>query len=92
VLVELGRVAEGVKQLHETMRQLHDPVSKACSACALVVGEIRAGDVDLARDCQDMARLLDTRWPALARAEREVARAAGPCASPGLPWTAASGA
>jgi tetratricopeptide (TPR) repeat protein len=61
VLVELGRINEGVAMLRNAMDEHEDNANKAIAACHLAIAEERRGNVPEARASWAMARQFDPK-------------------------------
>lgn len=69
VLVAMGRFAEGLSLLRESMSQAELANHKAQNACLIAEAESRCGNRVAARNYLEEARKLDPRCPLLPRAE-----------------------
>jgi tetratricopeptide (TPR) repeat protein len=72
VLVELGRLDEGVRLLREAMGKLKDAPSRAVNACHLAVAEHRAGHAAESRRYYQLAWKLDPKCYLLEQTARMV--------------------
>lgn len=61
VLVELGRLEEGIALLKKSMAGHAEKQGKALNACHIAIGELRRGDLDSARAHFAIAKTLDPR-------------------------------
>jgi hypothetical protein len=71
VLVELGRLEEGISLLTAGNDQSEDPRSQATSECFLAIGRARQGNRDQGRGHLERARKLDPDCSVIPRAQRE---------------------
>lgn len=71
VLVEMGRLDEGLELLRNAMQSSTDGASKALIACHIAIGEARKGNRREALCSLDAARILDPSCFLLPRAARE---------------------
>jgi tetratricopeptide (TPR) repeat protein len=75
VLVELGRLDEGMALLQQALQDHQDIEAKATCACFLALGKIRQGCVQEARTYLETARQLDPDCDALEKVLKELAGA-----------------
>jgi hypothetical protein len=73
VLIELGRVDEGLTLVSSAMQTHVDADKKALNACYLVIGYARKGDLNEAKRYRDIAETLDRDCMLLPRADAELA-------------------
>ena len=74
VLIELGRIDEGVELLGQAFDGNMTKQNKAFNACYLALAMSRKGDEGEATRFLEKARRLDSTCPLIGRVEREVAR------------------
>lgn len=87
VLVELGRLEEGIALLKKSMALHAEKQGKALNACHIAFGEMRRGDLNAARAHLAIARTLDRQCFLLPEVEAQL-RAASPVDPMG--WQTAS--
>ncbi|EEF60923.1 M50 family metallopeptidase [Pedosphaera parvula] len=69
VLVEMGRLNEGIALLKEAMEKHSDNESKAGDACHIAIAEKRRGNLEECKRFTDLARTLDPKCTLLKRVE-----------------------
>jgi hypothetical protein len=72
VLVELGRLDEGIALLRESLEKHKDPYGRAANACHLAIGESRRGDLEMAKRYYQLARKLDSGNYLLERVDKAI--------------------
>jgi hypothetical protein len=73
VLVELGRIDEGLVLLKEAMEQNDDRQSKATNACHIAIAEMRRGNLEESRKFAAVGRALDPNCMLLDRLDSDTA-------------------
>jgi tetratricopeptide (TPR) repeat protein len=72
VLLELGKLDEGIALLQKSMSLHPDKQGKALNACHLAIGEFRRGDLGAARKYLATAKTLDPKCFLLSRVETQI--------------------
>jgi predicted negative regulator of RcsB-dependent stress response len=72
VLVELGQPDEGIALLKKSMSMSADKRSKAVNACHIASGEIRRGNLDMARNYLASAKTLDPHCFLIGEVEAQI--------------------
>lgn len=89
VLVEQGRLEEGIALLKKSMAQHAEKQGKALNACHIAIGEMRRGNLDAARAHLAIARTLDRQCFLLPEVETEL-KIISPVPAGDAGWQAAS--
>jgi tetratricopeptide (TPR) repeat protein len=84
VLIESGRIEEGLGLLHEAMAATESTSDKAQNACWIAMGEARMGNLIASQRYLDQARQLDARCNLLERAGAVLRHAELGRAGPGV--------
>ena len=69
VLVEMGRLEEGIALLKEAMEKHSDNKSKAADACHIAIAEKRRGNLEECNKFINLAKKLDPKCPLLKRVD-----------------------
>jgi tetratricopeptide (TPR) repeat protein len=89
VLVELGRLEEGIALLKKSMALHAEKQGKALNACHIALGEMRRGDLNAARAHLAIARTLDRKCFLLPEVEAQL-KATSPVPVDPVGWQTAS--